>query len=51
MSKTIVAVNAGPRKGWNTDRLIIEAAKKQRHETVFPEEMKTAYEMGLNLCE
>lgn len=27
MSKTIVAVNAGPRKGWNTDTLITEAAK------------------------
>lgn len=27
MSKKIVAVNAGPRKGWNTDTLITEAAK------------------------
>ena len=27
MSKRIVAVNAGPRKGWNTDTLITEAAK------------------------
>lgn len=27
MSKKIVAVNAGPRKGWNTDSLIMEAAK------------------------
>ena len=27
MSKTIVAVNAGPRKGWNTDTLIAEASK------------------------
>ena len=27
MSKRIVAVNAGPRKGWNTDTLISEAAK------------------------
>lgn len=27
MSKKIVAVNAGPRKGWNTDTLISEAAK------------------------
>ena len=26
MSKIIVAVNAGPRKGWNTDTLISEAA-------------------------
>ena len=26
MSKTIIAVNAGPRKGWNTDTLISEAA-------------------------
>ncbi|MBE6471700.1 MAG: flavodoxin family protein, partial [Coriobacteriaceae bacterium] len=25
MGKTIVAVNAGPRKGWNTDTLIMEA--------------------------
>ena len=27
MSKTIVAVNAGPRKGWNTDARIAEASK------------------------
>ncbi|MCH5249239.1 MAG: flavodoxin family protein [Lachnospiraceae bacterium] len=27
MSKKIIAVNAGPRKGWNTDTLINEAAK------------------------
>lgn len=27
MSKKIIAVNAGPRKGWNTDTLVNEAAK------------------------
>ncbi len=27
MSKRIIAVNAGPRRGWNTDTLITEAAK------------------------
>ena len=27
MSKKIIAVNAGPRKGWNTDTLINEAIK------------------------
>lgn len=27
MSKHIVAVNAGPRKGWNTDTLLTQAAK------------------------
>lgn len=27
MGKKIIAVNAGPRKGWNTDTLIAEAAK------------------------
>ena len=27
MSRNVVAVNAGPRKGWNTDTLISEAAK------------------------
>ena len=27
MSKRIVVVNAGPRKGWNTDTLLTEAAK------------------------
>lgn len=27
MAKRIVAVNAGPRKGWNTDMLITEAAR------------------------
>ena len=28
MSKKIVVVNAGPRKGWNTDTLLMEAAKR-----------------------
>ena len=27
MSKKIIAVNAGPRKGWNTDTLLVEASK------------------------
>lgn len=27
MGKIIIAVNAGPRKGWNTDTLITEASK------------------------
>ncbi len=27
MANRIVAVNAGPRKGWNTDTLIKEAAR------------------------
>lgn len=27
MGKTIVVVNAGPRRGWNTDTLVTEAAK------------------------
>lgn len=27
MDKKIVAVNAGPRKGWNTETLIAEASK------------------------
>ena len=27
MTKKIIAVNAGPRKGWNTDTLVTEAAK------------------------
>ena len=27
MMKKIVVVNAGPRKGWNTDTLITEAAR------------------------
>jgi multimeric flavodoxin WrbA len=27
MSKKVVALNAGPRRGWNTDTLLTEAAK------------------------
>jgi len=27
MPKKVVVVNAGPRKGWNTDTLLMEAAK------------------------
>ena len=30
MDKKIVAVNAGPRKGWNTDTLITEATEGAR---------------------
>ena len=30
MPKKIVVVNADPRKGWNTDTLLMEAAKVQR---------------------
>ena len=28
MAKKIVVVNAGPRKGWNTDKLITEATTR-----------------------
>ena len=45
----IVVVNARPRKGWNTDTLLEEAAKTARHETVFPEERKRAFELGTEL--
>ncbi len=77
MAKKIVAVNAGPRKGWNTDTLVSEAAKgaeaagaevvyfdtdwpwtmfdpaakQERHDTVFPQECKKAFEMGKKLAE
>ena len=30
MGKKIVVVNAGPRKGWNTDILLSEAAKGEK---------------------
>lgn len=65
MDKKIIAVNAGPRKGWNTDTLIMEAAKgktdwlwtmfdpeskKLRHETVFPQHQKQVFEMGAALA-
>ena len=30
MAKKIIAVNASPRKGWNTDTLVTEAAKGAR---------------------
>ena len=38
MSKKIIAVNAGPRKGWNTDTLIMEAemSRQGRHRTGTP---------------
>ena len=65
MSKIIIAVNAGPRKGWNTDTLIMEAAKgktdwpwtmfdseskKLRHETVFLQHQKQVFEMEAALA-
>lgn len=54
MRKKNIAVNAGPRIGWNTDTLITEAAKGvefagaivEKHETVFPQECQKAYDMG-----
>ena len=65
MDKKIIAVNADPRKGWNTDTLIMEAAngktdwpwtmfdsesKKLRYETVFPQHQKQVFEMGAALA-
>ena len=32
MEKRIIAVNAGPRKGWNTDTLISEAVRGAEQE-------------------
>ena len=63
MSKRIIAVNAGPRTGWNTDTLQLKdygktdwpwsifdpEEKKARHETVFPEECRKAFEKGAAL--
>ena len=60
MSKKIIAVNASPRKGWNTDTLQLKdysktdwpssmfdpEDKQKRHETVFPEECRKAFDMG-----
>ena len=37
--KKIIAINAGPRKGWNTDTLI--------NETIFPKECDEVYRLGL----
>ena len=46
--KKIVVVNAGPRKGWNTDMLLTEAARGAA-EAVFPQELARAYEAGKSL--
>ena len=60
MAKRIIVVNAGPRKGWNTDTLQLKdysktdwpwsmfdpEDKQKRHETVFPEECRKAFDMG-----
>ena len=61
MAKRIIVVNAGPRKGWNTDALLQlkdysktdwpwsmfdPEDKQKRHETVFPEECRKAFDMG-----
>ena len=42
MSKKIIAVNAGPRKGWNTDTLIDEAIPLNMKE-------RNMYELMVNL--
>ena len=49
MTKKIIAINAGPRKGWNTDTLFDPESKYRRHETVFPLECRKVYEMGAAL--
>ena len=60
MAKRIIVVNAGPRKGWNTDTLQLKdysktawpwsmfdpEDKQKRHETLFPEECRKAFDMG-----
>ena len=57
----VIAINGSPRKNWNTDTLQVKdyrryhlgmfdaKAKQLRHETVFPEECKKAYELGVKL--
>ncbi len=50
--KTIVAVNAGPRSGWNTDQLIRAAAKgaeEAGHEETFAEYLEKARNFGVKL--
>ena len=49
MTKKIITINAGPRKGWNTDTLFDPNSKYRRHETVFPLECRKVYEMGAAL--
>lgn len=50
MSRKIIAVNAGPRTDWPWS-MFDPAHKKQRHETVFPEECRKAYALGTALAE
>jgi hypothetical protein len=64
-AQKIVAVNAGPRMGWNTETLQLRdysktdwpwtmfdpAARKERHETVFPLDRQKAFDMGAALAE
>ncbi len=53
--KKIVAINASPRKGWNTD-IIVEWTmfnaedRKMRRETVFQEQCQKAFEAGVRLA-
>lgn len=56
MSKKIVVVNAGPRKGWNTDTLLTEAARGAQERgaeilrfDLFRLEMQKAYDLGAAL--
>ncbi len=44
MSKKIVVVNASPRKGWNTDTLVSEAAALARF--AVPEHRKKRFALG-----
>ena len=56
MSKKIVVVNAEPRKGWNTDTLLTEAARGAQERgaeilrfDLFRLEMQKAYDLGAAL--
>ena len=53
-----IAINGSLRKNWNTDTIQVKDHSRYhlagfeqfRHETVFPEDCRKAYELGVKLC-
>ena len=46
--KKIIAINCSPRTAWNTVTIDPEH-KKERHETVFSEDKKKAFNLGVEM--
>jgi len=49
--KRIPAINCSPRTGWNTAALVREAAGTESRETLFPQDKKKAFALGVEMAQ